>query len=217
MGADGLSATLDALSQAFPYPAYLFEHGGRLRWMSDEAPSASGWIPPGSARVAYRTVRGAGGATQARGGAGVRPVRRRGQGCASRVSCTTTSGCRPPFRGERDLAAAPCHHPAMAQLPGESLGAEALPRLGAVESRVARLARRVTRSSTSQPGSASPNPRAHPPSQGLREARRPRTRGTLLCAATGLHVGRSVVQRRHCRRTVFTSWISTRMAFSTRK
>ena len=31
-----LTQTLDALSQSFPYPAFLFDAGGRLRWMSDE-------------------------------------------------------------------------------------------------------------------------------------------------------------------------------------
>lgn len=36
LGTDDLAHTLDALACAFPTPAYLFDAGGRLTWMSDE-------------------------------------------------------------------------------------------------------------------------------------------------------------------------------------
>ncbi len=35
-GTDDLAHTLDALASAFPSPAFLFDRGGRLTWMSDE-------------------------------------------------------------------------------------------------------------------------------------------------------------------------------------
>lgn len=144
IGPAGLSSTLDALSQTFPYPAYLFEPDGRLRWMSDE----------GAVRLGVDSARlGAGRLVGCSAGLGT--LRRRALALASDPSEDAEAGLRRDgfLHAQERLAVRRFGEngtsllllaitPAMAQLPGEVRGprAESLPRLGAAESRVARLA-----------------------------------------------------------------------------
>jgi DNA-binding CsgD family transcriptional regulator len=144
MGVDGVSRTLDALAQAFPYPAFLFEPDGRLRWMSDE----------GAVRL---------GVDSARLGAGrlighcavLEALCRHAAALGNDPSADAEAGMRIEglLRDSERLAVRRFGEngsallllaitPAMAGLPGEAmrLSTASLPRLGAVESKVARLA-----------------------------------------------------------------------------
>jgi DNA-binding CsgD family transcriptional regulator len=144
MGVDGLSRTLDALAQAFPYPAFLFEPGGHLRWMSDE----------GAVRLGVDSARLGGGRLIGHC-AVLEALSRRAAALGSDPSADAESDMRIAglLRDSERLAVRRFGEngsallllaitPAMAGLPGESmrLSTASLPRLGAVESKVARLA-----------------------------------------------------------------------------
>ncbi len=139
-----LSQTLDALSQTFPYPAFLFDTGGRLRWMSDEGSVRLGvaaakigarrLIQKNSAMEGLARYAGALTADLAAGDdAGLRNagVLRRSERLVVRR-----------FAENGDPLFLLAFTPAMASWPGDGGAATrvSLPRLGAVESRVARLA-----------------------------------------------------------------------------
>jgi DNA-binding CsgD family transcriptional regulator len=144
LGAPGLSRTLDALTDAFPLPAFLFDPGGRLRWASDEGLVRLGVA---SARVGSGRI--------LTGNASLQALARQARALASDPVADAEGALRREGilrRGERlstrqfDEAGAPllllAIAPAMATLPGEAaeVSAARLPGLGAVESRVARLA-----------------------------------------------------------------------------
>ena len=143
-GQGDLARTLEALSQAFPYPAYLLDSRGDLRWMSDE----------GEVRLGLEASR-FGGGQLVRGNAAlealVRHARRALRDPASDVEAglrrerLLRSGERVAVRrfadqgGTRLLLALV---PAMAAMPGDGLHPSpvSVPGLGAAESRVAQLA-----------------------------------------------------------------------------
>jgi DNA-binding CsgD family transcriptional regulator len=144
LGGDNLGPTLDALSHAYPYPAFLFDAAGRLRWMSEEGMVRLGVV---AARV--------GGGRIVRKNAALEALSR-GAGAIARDPAvdietalhrqgTLRRGERVAIRrfGESGSALLLLAvTPALAALPGEGRGAEAVPvgGLGAAESRVARLA-----------------------------------------------------------------------------
>jgi DNA-binding CsgD family transcriptional regulator/GAF domain-containing protein len=139
-----LSRTLDALSQVFPYPAYLFESSGKLRWMSDEAAVRLGVAAAklGSARLIRASH-----ALEELSACGRGFVQNPAHDGEGRLR--TVGVLRPRERlatrrfGENGESLVLLSIiPAMATLPGESMGLStaSLPRLGAVESKVARLA-----------------------------------------------------------------------------
>jgi len=143
LGPGDLARTLDALSQAFPYPAFLFDPGGALRWMSDE----------GAARLGVAAAR-VGSARLVRGTTALEGL----SACAAACAGKPGLDVEPPLRrqgtlhrGERLVARRFAGGagallllslvPALAWQPGDGAGAPAtLPRLGGAESRVARLA-----------------------------------------------------------------------------
>jgi DNA-binding CsgD family transcriptional regulator len=139
-----LARTLDALSQAFPYPAFLFEPNRKLRWMSDE----------GAVRLEIQAAK-LGSARLIKGSHGLEAL----SACAASLiddprgdadSILLPSGLiRPGERvalrrfGENGTTLVLLAiTPAMVDLPGHrsELDGGALPNLGAAESRVARLA-----------------------------------------------------------------------------
>lgn len=144
LGSADLSRTLDALSQVFPYPAFLFDGSGQLRWVSDE----------GMVRLDLAAAR-VGAARLIRGNAALEGLSR----CAGAITLDPSAVAESSLRldgtlrpderlavrrfgqgGDATLLLA--FTPAEAGLPGEGSGRSpvAIPRLGAVESRVARLA-----------------------------------------------------------------------------
>jgi DNA-binding NarL/FixJ family response regulator len=142
LGHGDLSRTLDALSQVFPHAAFLFDAAGRLRWMSDE----------GAERLGIAAIR-VGAGRLIRGNGALEALSRRAAALARDPAAEVQAGLRREgvLRrserlavrrfGEGDgqlllLALAPA-------LAARGAGDEAtapLPGLGAVESRVARLA-----------------------------------------------------------------------------
>jgi len=144
LGSADLACSLDALARAFPSPAYLFDLGGQLRWMSDDGAVR---LSIESARVgASRLVRGNDMLERLsrfvilsarKGAAGDGPwshgdgLLRRGERIVVR---RFEGGGRPLL-----LVALEPPHPASAPGRASHLGTTA-PRLGAVESRVASLA-----------------------------------------------------------------------------
>lgn len=142
--APDLTRTLEALTSAFPLPAFLFDAGGRLRWASDE----------GLVRLGVACARV--GATRILlGNASLEGLARQARALASDPTCDAEGALRRQgviVRGER-LATRRFDDggrallllalvPAMTALPGETgAGAEeGVPGLGAVEARVVRLA-----------------------------------------------------------------------------
>ena len=144
MGAGDLPRTLDALSQVFPYPAFLFDSTGRLRWMSDE----------GMVRLDVTAAR-VGVSRLIRGNAALDGLSR----CAGALSADPA--IHPDARLRLEGILRPSERlavrrfeehgvtllllaftPAVTGLAGEARAqaAPAIPRLGIVESRVARLA-----------------------------------------------------------------------------
>jgi DNA-binding CsgD family transcriptional regulator len=144
LGTDGLSATIDVLSRAFPYPAFLFDFAGRLQWMSDE----------GAVRLGVAAAK-LGGARLIRGNASLEALARHAAAIAGNPATDADGGLRRAgvLKGSERLAVR-CFGengaslvllaftPALAGLAGEAGGRAvvSLPRMGAAESRVARLA-----------------------------------------------------------------------------
>lgn len=144
LGQGGLTQTLDFLAQAFPYPAFLFGSAGDLLWMSDE----------GAVRLELETAR-LGGGLLVRNAAALAALGQHARALGSdpaadvetplRLAGVLRRGERLAVRrfgedgGSRLLLALV---PAMASLPCEPRPDEArpVPGLGAVESKVARLA-----------------------------------------------------------------------------
>lgn len=139
-----LSQTLDALSQTFPYPAFLFETGGRLRWMSDEGAVRLGVA---AARIGTRRL--------IHGNATLEGLSRYASALALDPVASNDAGLRSAGILRRNESfvvrrfgenGSPlfllAFTPAMAGLPGDrGVASKALlPRLGTVESKVARLA-----------------------------------------------------------------------------
>lgn len=144
LGAEGLTLTLDALAQVFPYPAFLFGAGGQLRWMSDDGAVRLGvaGFKVGASRVIRSCSALAGLSRIARtiendpGAVAAIPLRSEGILRANERLVVRRFG----QNGKSLFLLALT--PGMANLPGEAGGTPdaALPRLGAVESKVARLA-----------------------------------------------------------------------------
>jgi DNA-binding CsgD family transcriptional regulator len=143
LGPGELTPTIDLLSQAFPYPAFLFDTQGRLRWMSDE----------GAVRLGVVAAKlGAG--RMVRGNAALEGLSRRASALAQAPGADIEAGLRSEgiLRRSERLAVRRFGEnggqllllaltPAMAGLPDAGGAPEgSLPGLGAVESRVARLA-----------------------------------------------------------------------------
>lgn len=141
-GPGDLAPTLDAITQAFPYPAFLYDGSRRLRWMSEE----------GAVRLGLAAARVGSGRL-----VGGNPALEVLTACASAIardpSRLREAGLRQRgalHRGERlvvrrfEEAGAPllllAFVPALAPQPGDGAASANLPRLGAVESQVARLA-----------------------------------------------------------------------------
>lgn len=140
-----LTQTLDVLSQSFPYPAFLFDTRGRLRWMSDEAAVRLGIV---AARIGGRRLIHNNSALEAL------------SACAAAIARDPSATREPALRdagilraGERLVVRRFAEHgtplsllaltPAMASLPCDpsaKRGSASLPGLGVVESKVARLA-----------------------------------------------------------------------------
>jgi DNA-binding CsgD family transcriptional regulator len=148
LGRGGLAQTLDALAKTYPYPAFLFDAEGRLRWMSEE----------GIVRLGIDATRLCGGCL-VRGNPSLDAFRR----CAALLSSDPTFDAERTLRrlgslrrGERlavrrfDDGGRPhlllAVTPALAPLPGQAAAEGAVPReapvpgLGTVESRIASLA-----------------------------------------------------------------------------
>lgn len=144
LGSRDLGRTVDALSRAYPYPAFLFEAEGQLCWMSDE----------GMLRVGAVATR-AGGGPLFRDNAALQALSRCARAIARDPSADVETTLRRQGTLRRCERVAIRHFgehgtpllllavtPVLAAVPGERRGGEAPPHggLGAAESRVACLA-----------------------------------------------------------------------------